>query len=475
MRILLVKPRPQLAPIRALQRFQLLEPLELGYVAAAVPPGHEVRILDLRLARFPGWAFRRALARFRPELVGFTAYSHESADAKRLAREARAALPHAKRVVGGHHATVAPEDFLHDDPPLFDAVVRGEGSAPFRTIVERAAAGAPFDGIPQVAVPGATESPGWPLYPDPAQLPRVRRDLWDPRRYHAVWVREDAPDWASIDPPVAMVRASWGCRMKCTFCIVPSLCGGRHLPRPPDDVADEIAALEAGHVYFCDDENFIDPGFALELAEALARRGVKKRYFAWARSTTVLKHPEVFRTWRALGLDAAFIGFEFPTDEQLKRVAKGATVADNARAHEALRADGVAVHAGFMLMPESGEEEFQRLAEYVRAMPPAQLSFTVCTPSPGTPDYEAIRDRIWVDNPYELHDCMHPLTPTALPLRRFCALFARQVAEGGHKTPLRTHNHPVPPLELARILTAAALYPRAFATIYRDYPRELWG
>ncbi|MFD2111105.1 hypothetical protein [Thiorhodococcus fuscus] len=37
-------------------------------------------------------------------------------------------------------------------------------------------------------------------------------------------------------------------------------------------------------VYFCDDENFIDETFGWELAEGLARAGVRKRYFAWTRS-----------------------------------------------------------------------------------------------------------------------------------------------------------------------------------------------
>ena len=42
---------------------------------------------------------------------------------------------------------------------------------------------------------------------------------------------------------------------------------------------------------------------------------------------------------------------EFPTDEQLRKARKGSTVAENARAHTALRSHGIAVHAAFMLLP----------------------------------------------------------------------------------------------------------------------------
>ena len=47
MRILLVKPPPHLQTVLGLQRFQRLEPLEFGYLAAAIPAEHEVRVLDL--------------------------------------------------------------------------------------------------------------------------------------------------------------------------------------------------------------------------------------------------------------------------------------------------------------------------------------------------------------------------------------------------------------------------------------------
>jgi len=476
MRILLVKPRAQLPTILALQRFTLLEPLEFGYLSASVPRQHEVRVLDLRLARLPGRTFRATLRRFQPDLVGITGYSHEASIVKGLARTVRSELPSARVVVGGHHATVAPEDYATD---AIDAVVRGEGCVPVAAIVARLAAGEGLSGIPNVVIPrdgvNSDAASGWPRFPDPATLPIPRRDLWDARAYTSVWVCEDPARWHALFPPVAMVRSSFGCKMKCSFCVVPYLSGGCHLPRPVEAVVEEIAGLEADHVYFCDDENFIDETFASELAEALAARGVRKRYFAWTRSTTVNRSPELMRSWRRIGLDAAFLGFEFSTDDELRAAAKGGSVAANERALDTLRSLGIAVHAAFMITPEYTPDDFDRLRDYVRALPPAQCSFTVCTPSPGTPDYDEIKPRIWIQNPYDLHDCMHPLTPTTLPLREFSRLYARQVAEGIAKTPLRRASRPVHPWHLARATLAGAAYRRGYENLYRDYPRELWG
>ncbi len=188
------------------------------------------------------------------------------------------------------------------------AIVRGEGCAPFAPIVRARAAGRGLEGIPQVLLPDQTwrddEERLWPHFADPALLPLPRRDLWDTRQYRSIWTGEKLPRWHPLFPRVAMVRTSWGCRMKCSFCIVPHLCGGIHRTRPVQSVVDEIASLDVDHVYFCDDENFIDEPFAWTLAEALDARGVKKRDFAWTRASTVNRSPELLRRWREIGLDA---------------------------------------------------------------------------------------------------------------------------------------------------------------------------
>jgi hopanoid C-3 methylase len=476
MKILLVKPKARLATILGLQRFQLLEPLELGYLAAAAGPGHDIRILDLRLAASPDRALVRALRTHRPDLVGLTGYTHEASTVARLARLVRERLSGATIVVGGHHATVEPDDF---NLPWIDLVVRGEGCGPFSAIVSALARGERPNGIPGVLSTGQDYDPvqasGWPAFPDAAALPTPRRDLWDPNRYRSVWAAESMRPWSSIFPRVATVRTSFGCTMKCSFCIVPHLSGGKHRPRPVEHVVEEIANAPADHIYFSDDENFIDESFAWDLAEGLARAGVKKRYFAWARSTTVNRSPELLRRWREIGLDAAFLGFEFSTNTELKQVAKGGSVAANERALDRLRAMGIAVHAAFMVTPDYTREQFARLRDYVRALPPSQSSFTVCTPSPGTPDYRRIESDCWVSNPHDLHDCMHPLTPTRLPLKEFSCLFADQVREGIARTPLRVARHPILPGDMWRVWRAERAYYRGFRDIYRDYPRELWG
>lgn len=469
MKILLVKPKPLLKTILKLRPLIFLEPLELGYVAGAVAPGHDVRVLDLRLARWPRRAFLRTLRDFQPDIVGLSGYTHESGLVVDLARLVRRSLPGTRIIVGGHHATVLPQEYNAD---YFDAIVRGEGCTPFAAIVEAAARGTSFQGIENVMVPGPgfseAEAERMPRYPDLGTLPVPRRDLWNPRHYRCIWPCEQHPPWTTIFPRVALVRTSFGCLMNCSFCMVPSLSGRRHLTRDPEQVADEIAALRQDHVYFCDDETFLNENHARRLAEVLRERGIHKRYFAWARSTTVNRRPELFRLWREVGLDAVFLGFEAITDADLDRISKHATVADNERAHAALRAMGIAVQAGFMVNAGFSRSDFGNLKEYMRALPPAQVTCTVYTPSPGSPAWLQERSN-YICQPFALHDCMHPLTRTALPLREFFAEFAELSAIGSMRNPLAVNRARFPIRDMFRIMAAARGYSRALRRAWRDY------
>lgn len=474
MRILLVKPKAKLATIYELNPLIQLEPLELGYVAAGAGEGHDIRVLDLRLAEQPSCTFRDTLLEFQPQLVGITGYTHEVTNVIELAQVVRKHSPGTIVVVGGHHATVLPDDFNIE---CIDAIVRGEGCAPFGAVVRALAGGEELCEIENVLVPGEhydkSAAAEMPIYPDLAGLPVPRRDLWDSSSYRCVWTCEEHPPGETIFPRVAQVRTSFGCRMNCSFCVVPSLSRRRHMCRPVDHVADEIAGLDVDHIYFCDDETFLDPKHVRDLFEAIRARNIKKHYFAWARSTTVNRWPELFTLARSVGLDAVFLGMEASTDQELRDISKHATVADNEKAHVALREMGIAVQAGFMVQAWFTSQDFERLLDYVKGMPPAQVTFTVCTPSPGSEDWYHDREH-YVCHPYELHDCMHPLTATAIPLREFYRQFSLLSSAGSVKNPLRLPDTHIPVDDVFKIIRAAGTYSRTLRHAYQDYPRTLW-
>src|SRR5439155_5976099 len=90
----------------SLDRVMKFPNLGLCSIAAQVPE-HDVRIVDLVLA--PRGVRRRVLdevARFQPDLIGFSAMSFQYETTRALARAVRAGGSRAPHVLGGYHATV---------------------------------------------------------------------------------------------------------------------------------------------------------------------------------------------------------------------------------------------------------------------------------------------------------------------------------------------------------------------------------
>src|ERR1035438_3906938 len=85
---------------------------------------------------------------------------------------------------------------------------------------------------------------------------------------------------------------------------------GKYMRRTPEDAVNEIVAIPEDHVYFLDDEMFIDAERVTKIAQLLLARGVRKHYVSWARADTIVKHPDVFKLWKEAGLTLIYVGLE---------------------------------------------------------------------------------------------------------------------------------------------------------------------
>ena len=124
MRILLIQPAKQAISMGGEEVF-LYEPLALEYIAAGVSKDHDVIIFDQRLEnKLPD-----AIERFNPQVVGITSYSVHVNPVRKLFEQIKTLKPDSLTVVGGHHATIVPEDFLSS---FIDLIVMGEGAFAFK-------------------------------------------------------------------------------------------------------------------------------------------------------------------------------------------------------------------------------------------------------------------------------------------------------------------------------------------------------
>lgn len=402
MKILLIQ--PPATRYAAVGDANLFEPLALEYIAAGVREDHQVWLHDLRFDR----DLEKALRQFSPDIVGVTGYTVHANLIKDILAGVKSFNKQILTVVGGHHATVLPEDFNAEQ---IDLVVIGEGIFTFREIASRHSRRASFDDLPGIAYKrnGA-------LFKTP---PRDVSNL-DSLPFPDRSITRDTRARYRIGNhgPMAVIRYSVGCKFRCMYCAQWKITAERYLTREPNEVARELESIEEPYVYFADDEAFLDTDRAFQLADEIERRGIKKRYHLFTRADTIANHPDLIKRWKDIGLTDVIVGFECFTDEELKYLKKGTSAHMNEEAMQVLRRLRITNHATMMILPEYNLENFAKVKRYVRTHKYIYPKFPILTPFPGTALFEQNKDRILSFN-YDLYDFKHVLLPTTLPIRTF--------------------------------------------------------
>lgn len=414
MRILLVNPPCDRRTI-GLRHIACVEPLGLELIGAAVSDKHEVRLVDMEVEPKD---LGRELRRFAPDVVGVTSEIVHRATAIEALREARKVYPNCLTVVGGHHATMVPEDF---NDPVIDLVVIGEGVHAFREICDTRAQGkADYTHIAGLAV---RQNDGSWRRTTPRPQPATMDDYPFPDR--SLTARYRHKYFYLFERSVAAVRTSYGCNHHCTFCSVRVYSNGCFIARTPELVYEEIRALKEDFVIFCDDHSFIDPERMRKLAQLLIDGGVKKRYFAYARTDSIVEHREVYALWAKAGLALVMTGLEALDETALRRSGKNTSGHINEEAVRVAGELGFCISAGFLVEGDFEQQDFERIDRYVRERPSILLvEYTPLTPFPGTPLYRKERSRLLTDD-FALYDIQHFVLPTQLPSKELYSLMMR--------------------------------------------------
>lgn len=436
MRILLVKPKSFSVGFTSLAR---VAPLDLLMVAASVPK-HKCEILDMRLEK--DTKFEQELIRFRPNLIGLTAYTAEAEPAKALARRAKKILPEVSIVWGGHHATLAVDDVL--DEPSVDFVVRGEGEITFPTLVEAIAIGAPLENISGIAFRKEQERAITPARPQIPNLDSLPFPDWN------LVVRYQGKYYLSLLGACGSVETTRGCPFNCDFCSVWVFHQRRYRQKSPDRVIKELKRLPEGiqTVLFVDDEFWVDARRSLELATLIGGqnqmnwKGAGWAYAAQVRTDDIVQTPQLAEQWAKVGLKVLLLGIESCKEKELKELYhKRATVNQAIEALEIMRKYGVEAWGAFIVNPEWSEEDFLALQEFIIRNEIAFPQITVLTPLPGT----VLENKLFQEGKIKaggisssLFDLLHVTFPQPrLPLRQFYECLAELYQKTSMRANLR--------------------------------------
>jgi len=401
MKILGVHP----GPLMYTKVFLRLEPLGLELAAAAArAAGHEVRLIDLQVENHA--AFFRLVREWRPQVIAFSCnYLANVPEIVDLAKAAKTIVPNTIICVGGHSASFVADAIIEHGAGAVDCVLRGEGEAGLPPLLCAIESGADLAGAPGVVTAaGSGPPPGFVQSLDDL-LPA--RDLLRHRRKYFLGILD----------PCASIEFSRGCPWDCSFCSAWTFYGRSYRLLSPERVIEDLRRIREPGIFIVDDVAFIHERHGMEIADAVATAGIKKRYYLETRGDVLLRNKEVFRLWRRLGLAYIFLGLEAIDEEGLRKYRKRVPLGRNFEALEFARSLGLHVAINLIADPDWDRERFRILREWCLEQPEI-INISVNTPYPGT-DSWVTEERRLATRDYRLFDIQHAVLPTRLPLAEF--------------------------------------------------------
>jgi len=163
----------------------------------------------------------------------FTAYSEEALETARIVRSFH---PTCKIVMGGHHPTEMPERVMECE--AVDYVIRGEGEVSLPALAKALKEGSGIEAVPGLVrrlADGSIGSPPPALMENPGDYPLPAVHLLNQRFYRRG------------QRPGAVIVASRGCPLRCTYCSVGASSYLRYRRRTVESVLREIEQAVVHH------------------------------------------------------------------------------------------------------------------------------------------------------------------------------------------------------------------------------------
>jgi hopanoid C-3 methylase HpnR len=285
--------------------------------------------------------FSSLIRRWRPDVIAFSGnYLANVPEIIDLARATRALLPTAFISVGGHSVSFIPEEILRHAAGAVDCVLIGEGETAITSLLDALAK----DRANLREVPGCVtlDHRG----PPPTFVKSLddllpARDIVRHRRKYFI---------GQLDP-AASIEFSRAVHGTVSFCSAWTFYGRNYRVKTPERAVEELAQVREPGIFIVDDVAFIQAEHGMQLGEAIARRGIRKRYYLETRGDVLLRNKKVFELWKRLGLNTMFLGLEAIDEEGLKRYRKRITLSKNFEALKYARSLDINVAVNIMPIP----------------------------------------------------------------------------------------------------------------------------
>jgi len=335
----------------------------------------------------------------QPDLVLATAITpmiYKSQSTLKLVKEI---CPNAKTIMGGVHPTYMYREVL-SEAPWVDYIIRGEGEEITVNLVRAIANGTDKEerrnilGIAFLEEGKVVATPAHPPIKDLNTL---------------------TPDWSLLDwdnyiytplnTRVAVPNYSRGCPFRCRFCCQWKF-WRKYRSRSPKHFVDEIENLvkehKIGFFILADEEPTINKSRFIALCKELIDRNLGVHWGINTRVTDILRDEKELPLYHQAGLVHVSLGTEAAAQLNLNLFRKETTIADNKRAVQLLRENGILAEVQFIMglpneTPETIEESYKMARDWQADM----TNWNMYTPWPFSELFQDLADKV------EIRDYSH--------------------------------------------------------------------
>jgi len=337
-----------------------------------------VHVADLHATKKPTDYLEGVLKRGY-DLVGLSCMSfqyHAMLPLAKMAKESGA-----ETVFGGYHPTLNYDEIAgSSEARLADYVVRGEGEATFRDLIQTIDEGRDLS-----EVKGLSYWKGDKMVHNPPRPVLDVSEIWMPNRDS----RLITTGFQSFGMPIDSVETSRGCTNGCKFCSIQQMYGRSFRRYPFDRILDDIRDAEAHgakSIFFPDDNITLDVKRMERLCDAIVEAGLDHlKYKVQASARGIGSSRRLVEKMAKAGFDGVFLGIENTSKENLKFLGKG-KMSDNAdKAIEYMHDNDIIVSAGLIGgNPEDDAEDLWSNFKLARKLKVDIPIFYINTPYPKT-------------------------------------------------------------------------------------------
>jgi len=379
-------------------------PLGLLYIASSLKKYgfFDVRVIDGQVLKEEEKYLLSIVKAYRPECVGISGHTLTLSKAVRMARAIKEIVPSTHITLGGPHIKIYPLETL--SLPCVDSVIPDDGEISYPEMIKTLEAGTLPYGVKGVYFKDSgrivTNEKREPLR-DLDSLPFPDRSQLDSHHYFLVSNR------ARLSTTLISSR---GCPYTCTFC--PAV-DKAYRQRSPTNVVDEIEeCMGMGIRIF----NFMDDAFNLTkkrvvgISKEILRRHLTIEWTFIGRVDIVDR--EMLEIAKDSGLTRVSFGIESGSDEILKSLRKGFTIAEAREAVRLCRELGIYVYGSFVLgAPYETREQAKKTIGLAFDLGIDIAQFYPLIPGPGTRLYTMALERGGIKKDYFKEYALNPERP----------------------------------------------------------------